>query len=63
MKFFTVVFTLITVNYLTEPINSLIVLEGNGYTGIVVAISEDVVQPSSDGGLAIITTLQVIVSA
>ena len=36
-----------------------IVVDGNAYSGIVVAISEDIAQPS-DNGLTIITTLQVL---
>ena len=58
MKLFIAVLIL-TGCYLIKSIESVIVLDSNGYTGIVVAISEDVVQPSSDGGLTMITTLQV----
>ncbi len=36
-----------------------IVLEGNGYSNIVVAISKDIPQPVDDGGTALVDNLKV----
>ena len=43
-------------------VHSAIVLQDNGYTGILVAISEDVEQPIDDGGLELINSLEVLLS-
>ena len=44
--------------FLSKTINTTVVLEENGYSNIVVAISEETEQPD-DGGLAIIASITV----
>ena len=39
--------------------NSTIVLDGNGYSNIFVAISEDIPQPEGDGALTMIESIEV----
>ncbi len=52
-----VVFTILLMEY-SGTADSRILLEGNGYTNILVAISGDI-PPPSDGGVDVVDTLQV----
>ena len=49
---------ILILSVLIGTIHSTVVLDGNGYTGLLLAISEDVEQPS-DGGLQFINNLEV----